>query len=59
VEENSIKYTAFVCGYGIYEYVVMPMGIKTAPAWFQRFIVETFQDFIDRNVLQIYLDSLY
>jgi hypothetical protein len=35
----------------------MPMGIKTAPAWFQRFLVETFQDFIDRNVLQIYLDD--
>jgi hypothetical protein len=35
----------------------MPMGIKTAPAWFQRFIVETFQDFIDRNVLEIYLDD--
>ena len=35
----------------------MPMEIKTAPAWFQRFRVETFQDFIDRNVLQIYLDD--
>ena len=35
----------------------MPMGIQTAPAWFQRFIVESFQDFIDRNVLQIYLDD--
>ena len=57
VEENSIKYTAFVCEFGVYEYTVMPMGIKTAPAWFQRFIVETFQDFIDRNVLEIYLDD--
>ena len=53
VEENSIKYTAFVCEFGIYEYL-MPMGIKTSPAWFQRFIVESFQDFIDRDVLQIY-----
>jgi hypothetical protein len=57
VEETSIKYTAFVCEFGVYEYTVMPMGIKTASAWFQRFIVETFQDFIDRNVLEIYLDD--
>jgi hypothetical protein len=35
----------------------MLIGIKTAPVWFQRFIVETFLDFIDRNVLQIYLDD--
>jgi hypothetical protein len=35
----------------------MPMGIKTAPACFQRFIVETFNDFINRKVLQIYLDD--
>ena len=33
------------------------MGIKTAPAWFQRFKVENFQDFIDRNVLQNYFDD--
>ena len=35
----------------------MPMGIKTAPACFQRFIAETFNDFINRKVLQIYLDD--
>jgi hypothetical protein len=56
-DEESIKYTAFVCEFGVYEYLVMPMGIKTAPAWFQRFIVESFQEFIDKNVLQIYLDD--
>jgi len=35
----------------------MPMGIKTAPACFQRFIVETFNEFIVHKVLQIYLDD--
>ena len=30
-EEESKKYTAFVCEFGIFEYNVMPMGIKTAP----------------------------
>ena len=35
----------------------MPVGIKTAPACFQRFIVETFNEFNDQKVLQIYLDD--
>jgi hypothetical protein len=56
-DEQSKKYTAFVCEFGIFEYNVMPMGIKTAPACFQRFIVETFNEFIDQKVLQIYLDD--
>jgi hypothetical protein len=41
-DDKIIKYTAFVCEFGIFEYVVMPMGIKTAPAfyndlWFKHF----------------------
>jgi hypothetical protein len=35
----------------------MQMCIKTAPAWFQRFKLETLNDFIDRKILQIYLDD--
>ena len=33
------------------------MGIKTAPAWFQRFMTNTFKEFIDRNTLKVYLDD--
>ena len=39
-EENSIKYTAFICEFGLFEYTSMPMGIATAAAWFQRCIEE-------------------
>ena len=56
-DEQSKKYTAIVCEFGIFEYNVMPIRIKTAPACFQRFIVETFNEFIDQKVLQIYLDD--
>lgn len=49
-DEESIKYTALVCEFGVDEYLVIPIGIKTAPAWFQRFRVEAFQEFIDNNV---------
>ena len=35
----------------------MPMGIKTAPAWFQRFMEATFADFIEAKSLEVYLDD--
>ena len=49
MEEQSIELTAFTCEFGLYEYLSMPMGIKNAPAWFQRFMEETFRDFIERR----------
>ena len=57
VEESTIAILAFLCEFGLYEYLSMPMGIKTAPAWFQRFIEETLRMYIDRGVLRVYLDN--
>ena len=57
VEFWSIQFTAFICEFGLYEYVSMPMGIKTAPAWFQRFMEATFADFIKSKVVEVYLDD--
>jgi len=34
VDEESIKYTVFICEFGLYEYLSMPIGIKTAPMSF-------------------------
>jgi hypothetical protein len=47
-------YFQIPCDEKIIKYVVMPMGMQTAPAFFQRFMVQTFQDFIDQKILQIY-----
>jgi hypothetical protein len=57
VHPNSIEITGFVCEFGTYEWLGMPMGIRTAPAWFQRFMNNIFEKFIHDNCLRIYLDD--
>ena len=57
VNPNSIAITAFICEFGIFEYLTMPMGIKTAPAWFQRFMENTLSKFITSNTQRAYLDD--
>jgi len=36
----------------------MPMGIKTAPSWFQRFIDKTLADLAAKNILNVYMDDI-
>lgn len=57
VHPDSIEITAFVCEFSIFEYLSMPMGIKTAPAWFQRFIESVLDKFIVNGTLGAYLDD--
>ena len=49
--------TAFVCPQGQFEYLVMPFGLKTAPAIFQGMMEDIFGDLLGRTVL-IYLDDI-
>ena len=35
IHPDSVKFTAFICEFGLYEYLSMPMSISSAPAWFQ------------------------
>ena len=36
----------------------MPMGISSAPAWFQRFINGVLREFLIRDTLGVYLDDI-
>lgn len=57
MERDSIKYTAFRCLYGLYEFVVMPFGLTNAPATFQRLVDLLFSDKRYDGVLA-YIDDI-
>jgi hypothetical protein len=48
--------TTFDEKWGSYKYIVMPFGLKNAPAIFSRVVVATFKDFIHK-LLEVYLDD--
>ncbi|GBC33494.1 enzymatic polyprotein, putative [Rhizophagus irregularis DAOM 181602=DAOM 197198] len=56
VEEDKEK-TAFICSQGLYEYNVMPFGLKNAPGTFQRIMDEILKEYIGEFVI-VYLDDI-
>jgi hypothetical protein len=54
-EEDQEK-TAFVTEWGVFVAVVMMLGLKTAPATFQRIIMEIFEEYIP-GFIQVFLDN--
>ncbi|CAF0955455.1 unnamed protein product [Brachionus calyciflorus] len=59
VHEESVEVTAFICEFGIFEYLFMPMGIKIAPAKFQKFMEKIFGKFIKMKMLGVFLDDSF
>lgn len=57
MKKESIKYTAFRCISGFFEWIVMPFGLTNAPATFQRMIDGLFRDLRYKGVLA-YLDDV-
>lgn len=57
VKEGQEYLTAFRTPLGHFEYLVMPFGLRNAPAVFQRFIQDIFSNVIGKFV-QIYLDDI-
>ena len=57
VEPKSREKTAFVTHSGLFEFSVMPFGLKNAPVTFQR-LMETILSGLIRNVCLDYLDDI-
>lgn len=58
MEERSKPYTAFRGVDGLYEYEVMPFGLRNAPATFQRAMDAIFKDLIAQGCVRVYLDDI-
>ncbi|MBW0548547.1 hypothetical protein O181_088262 [Austropuccinia psidii MF-1] len=56
IKEGNERLTALRTKYGSYEYLVMPFGLKNAPASFQKLVNDIFTDFLD--ILLVYLDDI-
>ncbi|KAL9274247.1 Polyprotein P3-like protein [Drosera capensis] len=56
MEEGSIPWTAFYVPEGLYEWLVMPFGLKNAPATFQRKMDACFQHL--QEFIAMYIDDI-
>lgn len=54
--EESIEWTAFTCPQGHFEWLVMPFGLKNAPALFQRKMQNIFNE--NQAFILVYIDDL-
>ena len=54
---KDCEYTTFSTAYGNYRYSVLPFGLTSAPATFQRFMNEKFMKVLGKTVV-LYLDDI-
>jgi len=54
---DSIEYTAFVTPDGQYEFLSMPLGLKNAPAVFQRLVMQALGDLANSYGI-VYMDDI-
>ena len=57
IKQGHEHRTAFVMPQGLYEWIVMPLGLMNAPATFQRIMNLTFSDTLHKCVC-VYLDDI-
>lgn len=53
----SQVFTAFITAYGLYEWVRVPMGLKTAPSYFQKEMTEMLAGLL-YAICEVYLDDV-
>ena len=56
IHEEDRHKTTFAIEWGSFQYIVMPFGLKNAPAIFSRVVVAVFKEFIHK-FLEVYFDD--
>ena len=57
MNEEDIEKTAFITQFGLFQFNVMPFGLKNAPALFQRMMNHILQEYLD-DLVAVYLDDI-
>ena len=57
MQEQDQEKTAFITDFGLYEFIVMPFGLRNAPGTFQRLMNHILQDYLGLFVC-VYLDDI-
>ena len=57
ITDEDIPKTTFLMRYGLYEWVVMPMGLTNTPATFMQTMNNLFSDMLDSS-MAVFLDNI-
>ena len=57
MNEENIEKTAFIIQFGLFQFNVMPFGLKNAPTLFQRMMNHILQEYLD-DFIAVYLDDI-
>lgn len=58
IDERSIPLTAFLCSEGLFEWLRLPMGLKSAGSYFQHHMTNTILKELIEKICEAYLDDI-